>query len=51
VIQYEGRIELIPVRNLSEARGSLKGMDKTIKRETREPVVAATPSGAGPPPR
>jgi len=33
VIQYGGRIELIPVPALSEARGSLKGMDTTILRE------------------
>ena len=32
-IQYGNRIELVPVRPLSEARGFLKGMDTTIERE------------------
>ena len=33
VIQYENRIELIPVRPIQEARGFLKGIDTTIERE------------------
>jgi AbrB family looped-hinge helix DNA binding protein len=33
VIAYEKRIELIPVRPVSEARGFLKGLDTTIERE------------------
>ena len=33
VIQYENRIELIPVRPIREARGFLKGIDTTIERE------------------
>jgi AbrB family looped-hinge helix DNA binding protein len=33
VIPYEGRIELIPVRPLSRARGFLQGIDASIKRE------------------
>lgn len=33
VIPYMGRIELIPVRNIKEARGSLKGIDTTVERE------------------
>ena len=34
VIQYVGRIELIPVAEVSEARGSLEGIETTIERES-----------------
>jgi AbrB family looped-hinge helix DNA binding protein len=33
VIVYNNRIELIPVRPMTEARGFLAGMDTTIERE------------------
>ena len=33
VIQYNDRIELIPVRPMAEARGFLRGIDTTIERE------------------
>jgi len=33
VIQYENRIELIPIRPIKETRGFLKGIDTTIERE------------------
>jgi AbrB family looped-hinge helix DNA binding protein len=33
VIQYEDRIELIPIRPTHEMRGFLKGIDTTIERE------------------
>ena len=33
VIQYDNRVELIPVRPLHKARGMLKGIDTTIERE------------------
>lgn len=33
VIPYMGRIELIPVRNIKESRGFLKGIDTKIERE------------------
>lgn len=32
-ILYGDRIELIPLRPIKEMRGSLKGIDTTIKRE------------------
>ena len=32
VIEYDGRIELIPDRNISELRGFLKGIDTRIDR-------------------
>ena len=32
-IQYENRIELIPVEPITLARGFLKGIDTVIKRE------------------
>jgi AbrB family looped-hinge helix DNA binding protein len=32
-IQYENRIELIPIEAMSKARGFLKGIDTSIKRE------------------
>ena len=33
VVQYDGRIEFIPERDISELRGYLKGMDTAIHRE------------------
>lgn len=33
MIQIGNRIELIPIKNIKEARGFLKGIDTTIKRE------------------
>ncbi len=33
MIQYEGRIELIPIRPITSMRGHLKGIDTTIERE------------------
>jgi AbrB family looped-hinge helix DNA binding protein len=33
VIQYQNRIELIPIRPITTARGFLKGIDTTIVRE------------------
>lgn len=33
VIQYQNRIELIPIREISEMRGFLKGIDSTIDRD------------------
>ncbi len=34
VIPYLGRIELIPVRNIKDSRGSLKGIDTGVERES-----------------
>lgn len=33
VLQFENRIELIPVRPISEMRGFIKGIDTSIQRE------------------
>lgn len=33
VINYEGRVELIPVRKMREMRGFLRGMDTRIQRD------------------
>jgi AbrB family looped-hinge helix DNA binding protein len=33
VIQYEDRIELIPIRPTPEMRGFLRGIDTTVDRE------------------
>ena len=33
VIEYDGRIELIPDRDITELRGFIKGIDTRIKRE------------------
>lgn len=33
VLQYENRIELIPLKKLKEMRGFLKGIDTTVKCE------------------
>lgn len=32
-VQYQDRIELIPVKSIRKARGMLKGIDTTVKRE------------------
>ncbi len=32
-IEYEGRVELIPVRPIKEMRGFLRGIDTTVERE------------------
>ena len=33
IVEYEGRIELIPERDLKELRGFLKGINTEFKRE------------------
>lgn len=33
VIEYEGRVELIPQRDISELRGFLKGINTEFERE------------------
>lgn len=33
VLQYENRIEYIPVKKMSKMRGFLKGIDPTVERE------------------
>lgn len=33
VLQYENRIELIPLRDIKEMRGFLKGINTTVKRD------------------
>ena len=33
VIPYENRIEFLPVRNIKDMRGFLKGIDTTIERD------------------
>jgi len=33
LIQYENRLELIPVRPVQQARGVLRGIDTKVKRE------------------
>lgn len=32
-LQYENRIEMIPVRDIKKMRGFLKGIDTTIERD------------------
>ncbi len=34
MVAFEDRIEMIPVRKISEMKGFLKGIDTTIERET-----------------
>ena len=33
VIQYQNRIELVPLRPIKSARGFLRGIDMTVERE------------------
>lgn len=32
-LQYENRIEIIPIKDIKKMRGFLKGIDTTVKRE------------------
>jgi AbrB family looped-hinge helix DNA binding protein len=32
-IEYENRIELIPLKSIKETRGFLKGIDTTVRRD------------------
>jgi len=32
-LQYENRIEMVPVRDIKKMRGYLKGIDTTVERE------------------
>jgi len=34
VVEYEGRVELIPEKDITELRGFLKGINTEFKRET-----------------
>lgn len=36
VIRFDDRIELIPVRPMSEMKGFLKGLDPTFKRDRED---------------
>jgi len=38
VISFDDRIELIPIRPMSEMRGFLKGLDPTFTREKEDRV-------------
>jgi len=38
VISFDDRIELIPIRPMSEMRGFLKGLDPTFERENEDGV-------------
>lgn len=33
IMSYQGRIEVIPLKSMSDMRGFLKGMDTTVVRE------------------
>ena len=44
VIEYEGRIELIPDRDISELRGFLKGIDTRLERE-EDRIFSTLPLG------
>lgn len=33
VIPYEGRVELVPLRSVRQARGLLRGIDTSIERD------------------
>jgi AbrB family looped-hinge helix DNA binding protein len=33
MVVYDNRIEMIPLRNISEMKGFLKGIDTTVERE------------------
>jgi AbrB family looped-hinge helix DNA binding protein len=33
VMQYENRLELIPVKNIKDLRGFVKGINTTVKRD------------------
>lgn len=33
ILEYDGRLEFIPLKSIKSLRGSLKGMDTTIERD------------------
>ena len=33
VLNYDGRVQLIPIRKMREMRGMLRGIDTTVQRE------------------
>ena len=37
VVEYNGRIELVPLRKAKEMRGFLRGIDTTVEREADRP--------------
>jgi AbrB family looped-hinge helix DNA binding protein len=37
VVQYDNRVELIPVKPTRQTRGFLKGIDTTVERESDRP--------------
>jgi AbrB family looped-hinge helix DNA binding protein len=37
VLVYDGRLELMPVRDLKSARGFLRGIDTTVPRDRDRP--------------
>ena len=42
VVQYEGRIELIPERDITELRGFLKGINTEFEREPDRILIQDT---------
>jgi AbrB family looped-hinge helix DNA binding protein len=38
VVAYNNRVVFIPLRPIRESRGSLKGMDSTVRREQEDRV-------------
>src|SRR5271156_3152295 len=42
-IEYRGRIELVPVRPTKSARGSLKGIDTDVPRESDRVLMSSIP--------
>lgn len=38
VIEYSGRIELVPEREISELRGFLKGINADLEREKKDRI-------------
>jgi len=45
VIQYGDRLEFIPVRNIKDMRGFLKGMDTNMEREDDRMSTTTTLKG------
>lgn len=40
VIPYEGRIELIPLKPIKQARGFLRGIDTSVEQEPSDPMIS-----------
>jgi hypothetical protein len=47
IVEYNGRIEVIPLREIAELRGFLKGINTEFERISQQPKHSMPPYGHG----